>query len=336
MTTILRPRRWGRGWRWGVSLALAPVLAASAAVAVAYGKAGGWYGVNVMLRRGASIWVDVAPDDSRLSPGIRLSLAGRRTPDAPEPVRWRQAAAGLDVAELPVRVGGRPVDALLLTRIDPARYRFRVLSRPAGDREVGDWMEATGAALVVNGSYYARDGSPDTPVVSDGRRLGPSSYQARHGAFLVDGPGGARLADLTGTDWRPVTEGASQAMVSYPMLLGADGHGRTGGQDERWLANRSFLGQDGAGRIIVGTTRDAYFSLPSLAAFLPRSGLGLRLALNLDGGPVACQKVSAGGYRRDFCGRYETAVHDGRLQLLRPLVDFRRNGLPIALVAVPR
>lgn len=333
-----RLRRWGpraRRWRWLVALTLTPVVAASVAVAVAYAK-GGWYGVNVMLRRGANIWVDTTPDDSRLSPGMRLSLAGRRTPDPAEPVRWRQAAAGLDVAELPVRVGGQRVDALLLSRIDPARYRFRVLNRPAGDRDVGDWMSATGASLVVNGSYYARDGHADTPVVSDGRRLGPASYQASHGAFTAGGPAGARLVDLAGLDWRRVTDGARQAMVSYPMLLGADGRARTRGADERWLANRSFLGQDGDGRIIVGTTRDAYFSLPSLAAFLPRAGLGLRLALNLDGGPVACQKVSAGGYRREFCGRYETAVHDGRLQLLRPLVDFRRPPLPMALVAVPR
>jgi hypothetical protein len=328
---VLRARRWKRL----VAVTLVPVLAASVAVAVAYGK-GGWYGVNVMLRRGANIWVDADPDDSRLSPGIRLSLAGRRTPDPAEPVRWRQVAAGLDVAELPVRVGGQRVDALLLSRIDPVRYRFRVLNRPAGDRDVGDWMSATGAAVVVNGSYYARDGHADTPVVSDGRRLGPASYQATHGAFVADGPDGVRLVDLAGLDWRRVTDGASQAMVSYPMLLGADGHGRTRGADQRWLANRSFLGQDGNGQILVGTTRDAYFSLPSLAAFLPRAGLDLRLALNLDGGPVACQKVSAGEYRRDFCGRYETAVHDGDLQLLRPLVDFRRSPLPMALVAVPR
>lgn len=87
---------------------------------------------------------------------------------------------------------------------------------------------------------------------------------------------------------------------------------------------------------IVGTTRDAYFPLPSLAAFLLRAGLDLRLALNLDGGPVACQKVSAGGYVRDFCGNDELAVHHGRLQSLRPLVDLRRSGLPMGLVAVPR
>ncbi|WP_344949740.1 hypothetical protein [Actinomadura miaoliensis] len=191
-------------------------------MAVVYETAGGWYGVNVMLRRGASVWSDVAPDDSRLSPGIRLSLAGQRTPDAAEPVRWSRVTAGLDVAELPVRVDGRPMDALMLSRIDPVRYRFRVLNRPAGDRDVGGWMAATGAALVVNGSYYAHDGTPDTPVVSDSHRLGPSSYQATHGAFVVGGSGGpdnARLVDLAGMDWRRATNGASQAMVSYPLLL---------------------------------------------------------------------------------------------------------------------
>ena len=75
---------------------------------------------------------------------------------------------------------------------------------------------------------------------------------------------------------------------------------------------------------------------PDGARLVDLAGLDLRLALNLDGGPVACQKVSAGGYRRDFCGRYELAVHGGRLQSLRPLADFRRSALPMALVAVPR
>ena len=78
---------------------------ASLAVAAAYVK-GGWCGVNVMRRRGANVWGDVSPDDPRLSTGIRLSLAGKHTPDPAEHVRWRQIAAGLDVAELHVRVGG--------------------------------------------------------------------------------------------------------------------------------------------------------------------------------------------------------------------------------------
>lgn len=325
----------GRRRRWWIVAVVVTVLLVvpGAAVGVAYGRSG-WYGVNVLLRRGANFWVTVEPDDDRLTPGMRLALAGRTTPDPSPAVEWRTVAPGFEVGRLPVRVAGQVVDELLLSRVDPARHRFRVLNRPAGDRDIGDWMDATGARLVVNGSYYAPRGLPATPVVSDGRRLGPQAYEATHGAF-VSGASGTELVDLTGRDWRNVTAGADAAMVNYPMLLGADGSSRAGATNPRWLANRSFLGQDGAGRIIVATTTDAYFSLPSLAAFLPRSGLDLELALNLDGGPVACQAVATAHYDSTFCGSHELAVRDGGVQLLRPLVDWRLSGLPIVLAVVP-
>jgi hypothetical protein len=90
------------------------------------------------------------------------------------------------------------------------------------------------------------------------------------------------------------------------------------------------------GRIVLGTTRDAFFSLERFAAFLKEAPLGLRLALNLDGGPVACQGVWIGDFHRDFCGRWETSVHDGQLKLLAPLIGTRRWGLPVILAASRR
>jgi hypothetical protein len=138
------------------------------------------------------------------------------------------------------------------------------------------------------------------------------------------------VADLAEQDWHKAFAGATDAMVSYPLLIAADGTSRAKG-DRRWLANRSFVGQDAAGRIVLGTTRDAFFSLERFAAFLKESPLGLNLALNLDGGPVACQGISIGDFHRDFCGQGETAVHDGQLKLIAPLVGARRWGLPIVL-----
>ena len=98
--------------------------------------------------------------------------------------------------------------------------------------------------------------------------------------------------------------------MSYPLLLAADGSARVSA-DRRWLANRSFIGEDSAGRIVLGTTRDAFFSLESLARFLRAAPLDLRMALNLDGGPVACQYVALGSVRRSACGQWETSVRDG-------------------------
>src|SRR5262249_8628452 len=173
---------------------------------------------------------------------------------------------------------------------------------------------------------------PDKPLISQGRRLGPDEYESRHGAFVAL-DNGVRVVDLAQEDWHKAFAGASDAMVSYPLLVAADGTSRAKG-DRRWLANRSFVGQDEAGRIVLGTTRDAFFSLERFAAFLRQAPLGLTLALNLDGGPVACQGVSLGDFHRDVCGTWETDVQDGRLKLLAPLIGKRRWGLPIVLAVL--
>lgn len=106
--------------------------------------------------------------------------------------------------------------------------------------------------------------------------------------------------------------------------------------DRNWLANRSFVGQDSAGRIVFGTTREAFFSLNRLARFLARADIGLSIALNLDGGPLACQGIVPANYRRDFCGAWELAVERDGLRLLTPVFGRRRWGLPIVLAVLPK
>jgi hypothetical protein len=88
----------------------------------------------------------------------------------------------------------------------------------------------------------------------------------------------------------------------------------------------------------LGTTKDAFFFLDRVAAFLRAAPLTLKLALNLDGGPIACQAVVLKDFRRDFCGQWEIATDtDERgLRLLKPLFGPRRWGLPIALAVLPK
>ncbi|HEY2229512.1 MAG TPA: phosphodiester glycosidase family protein, partial [Xanthobacteraceae bacterium] len=140
------------------------------------------------------------------------------------------------------------------------------------------------AALVVNGSYYSRYGEPDTPLLSDGTQLGPKDYDAKAGAFIASSSF-AGIRELAQQDWKTAFQGADNAMVSFPLLV-SNGTSRVT-HSSRWLANRTFVGQDATGRIIIGTTADAFFSLDRLACFLLDAPLGLTIALNLDGGPVA-------------------------------------------------
>jgi hypothetical protein len=292
----------------------------------------GWYGVNVLLRRGGTTWETVTPDSSHLSASMRLALR-ETAPDArASPFEWRHLAKGLDVAEMPVQADGQEVDRVLLTRIEPAEFDFEVRNASAGNKGLDDWMHDLGAVAVINGSYYSRHGTPDTPLRAAGIELGPTDYQSRHGAFVATNAT-VTVRDLALESWKAAFSGAHDAMVSYPLLLAPDGSNRVNA-DRRWLANRSFVGQDENGRIILGTTTDAFFSLSRLAAFLRTVPLGLTTALNLDGGPVACQGVSFGEYQRHFCGRWETQTRGADIKLLG--WRFGTWALPIVLAVVPK
>jgi hypothetical protein len=315
-------------------------VAASVAALVVAGSAFGWlyatrgaYGVDALPRRGGAYWTAMPIDDARLSPSMRLALRADIPAASAGAFAWTEPEPGFEVAEMPVMAEGREVDRILLNRIDPKRFRFRV--RNVIGRDIDEWERALpDELLIVNGSYFDPKGGPDTPVVSDGASLGPKDYEAKAGAF-VDSGAGARLVDFAGGDWKAALAGARDAMVSYPLLLGSDGQSRVG-PESRWLSNRSFLAEDGAGRILVGTTKDAFFSLARLGPFLKSAPLDLRLALNLDGGPIACQSVRLPGFTRKFYALWESQYRDGRALLLGTLFGSARWAMPMALTVERR
>jgi hypothetical protein len=309
------------------------LILAGLALASLYAYAG-TYGFNVIFRRGLWVNVTVAPDDARLSAPMRLALRDPSGAVTAGPLAWRGIATGFEVGELAAIADGSEVDRILLARIDPAHFRFAVRNAPAGNRDLDGWMRELGAALVINGSYFARNGTPDTPIVSAGARLGPRHYIANHGAFVAS-PRSVGVRDFAGLDWHIALRGAEDAMISYPLLLARDGTSRVKA-DPRWLANRSFVGEDHDGRIILGTTAEAFFSLERLAGFLRAAPLDLAVALNLDGGPVACQGIALNGYRRSVCGHWELSARDGRLDLLTPVFGTVRWSLPIVLAVLPK
>ncbi len=280
---------------------------------------------------GSMIWIPVDANDPSIPRSLALAL--RATPPAaePGPMKWVTLAPGFEVGELPVRASTIEVDRILLARVDPARYRFAVRNAPAGDKNIDIWMRDLCPVLVMNGSYYARSGLPDTPVLSAGHFLGPAKYTARQGAF-VSSRRAAAIVDLAKEDWHDAFRGADDAMVSYPLLVSADGTSRTP-HGSHWLANRSFLGEDHSGRIIFGTTKQAFFSLDRLADFLKRAPLDLKYALNVDGGPVACQAISLNGFKRRTCGRWEVQVENGKAKML-PTWPFSVPAMPMAVAVL--
>jgi len=189
---------------------------------------------------------------------------------------------------------------------------------------------------VINGSYFERDRTPTTPLRSAGRALGPAGYTSSHGA-IVAGPG-FDIIDLRGRDVASALAPYREAMVSYPLLVAPGGETRAGGRDD-WFANRTFVGIDDQSRIVIATTREGFFALRRLGETLRRSSLGLRVALNLDGGPLASQIVAAGGWTRVVHGNAEITGAGDVLRLAYQSAQARGHEavkLPIVLAAVRR
>lgn len=325
-------RVWPKRVLWAL---LSAVIIAVAGGFFAIGQRSGAYGYHALWRRGGAYWITLAPDDARLSPAMRRALTLPSPTATPGPLVWREVEPGFAVAEMAAMVEGQAVDRILLSRIDPARYRFVVRNAAAGDKGLDEWEKALpNAVLTVNGSYFDKKGRPDTPFVSEGEALGPQTYDAQAGAFVA-GTDFAGIRPLGGQTWQAAFAGASNAMVSYPLLIGSDGRTHVAIKS-RWLANRSFVGQDSQGRILIGSTEDAFFSLERLASFLKDAPLDLTLALNLDGGPIACQSVRLKGYHRRLYARWEAQVAGEQVQLLRWPLSRASWAMPIVLTVERR
>jgi hypothetical protein len=249
-------------------------------------------------------------------------------------IAWTARAAGLETAEVDLRIHDEFVDHLVLVRIDPHRYRFAVHWDPSGSRTAEDWQRELGAAVVVNGSYFGQtENDPLTPLRSAGKAFGPTEYQSDHGAFVTDGTH-VEIIDLRQINVFKAISPYPEAMVSYPLLIDANGENRAR-ETKVWLASRNFVGIDKAGRVVIGTTQTGFFTLHRLGEFLKTAPLGLQVALNLDGGPLVSQVVKAGGFTRQFHGKAEMTNDSDVLRALWHAHIDPPSPLPVVLVAVP-
>ncbi len=243
---------------------------------------------------------------------------------AHEPAIWISRAPGFDTAEVGLDVFSLGLGSLYLERIDPAKWTFRVKTDASGSHDLRGWMAETGAALVVNGSYYAPNKQPVTPLLSDGKLTAPKRYVTRNGAFVASSKFAA-VVNLRGSSWQKAFAGRSNALVSFPLLVVNGTAAKVGGSTRP--ANRSFVAQDKAGKIVIGTTSLAPVSLQEFATLLAGLKLELVTALNLDGGPLACQSLRIASLKRE--------VYDSELLP----VDFSGNTyvqkLPIIIAVTP-
>jgi hypothetical protein len=67
--------------------------------------------------------------------------------------------------------------------------------------------------------------------------------------------------------------------------------------------------------------------------------LDIKVALNLDGGPVACQSVRVGGFSRHFIAQWESTADSNRENVKLLTWPFGSRGtwaMAVVLVATPK
>lgn len=216
------------------------------------------------------------------------------SPTSPPPdTGWQAVEPGVELRQMRVPVGSVE-ERVVLVRLDPARFRFRVLYTPGVGQRAAQWAAGQPSALlVVNGGYFTPEYRATGLLVSDGQASGVS-YSGFGGMFAVRPDGQVELRWLEERPYDP-GEPLSAAVQCFPMLIRPGGElGFPADGDDATPARRTVVAQDRQGRVVFLVADRGFFSLHGLARWLLASDLEVDAALNLDGGLSSGLILAAG------------------------------------------
>lgn len=235
--------------------------------------------------------------------GTYLVLHGSGAP------HWRTLRPGFEFATMrgaPFCRQGSPDIALL--RIDPAQTVVRVhhYSLEAVDAPPGivEWQRLTGAHAVFNAGQFYPDWSYMGMLVSNGHVVSKREHPEFKAALVaspVSGPAAARVLDL---EAEPLDRSASRWRDIAQSFMLFDSTGRIRVRESDRVANRTAVGQDRHGWLVVITTEGGY-TLRDFARLIQRAPIQLTRAMSMDGGSEAQLCVDAGGFRYATFGRWK-------------------------------
>jgi uncharacterized protein YigE (DUF2233 family) len=200
---------------------------------------------------------------------------------------WQQLAEGLD--QRLYTSNQADLAQLLVLRIDPAHYTFRVHYRPGDPQPLRTWVDTLpNPTAVINSNFFTPQYQVLGLLIADGLTYG-GMYTDRGGTFgMQDGRPGIWSNQL---DVVPV-ETLRQAIQAFPMLVRDGEQSYTVTQGDR-ITRRTAIGIDEQGRVLLIATPFLGLRLADLSAFLANADLQLVDAFNLDGGGSTMMYIGA-------------------------------------------
>ncbi len=213
------------------------------------------------------------------------------TSDLELTVAWEMLAQGME-RRMYRPHGDNFLTQLLVLRIDPSQYTFRLHYHPGQPLNVRGWRDALpGVAAFVNANFFDENGQALGLLVADGVSYG-APYPGYGGMFQVQN-GQPRVRSNILEPY--VGEPLEQVAQGFPVLVANGAAGYSNRQRDS-LARRTVVAQDSSGRILLIVTPLVGMTLVELSAYLPTTDLAIVNAVNLDGGGSTMLYIAATDY----------------------------------------
>ena len=236
---------------------------------------------------------------------ILLALAA----PAPAAGPWQGWRPGLEEARFALeKTGPSPRPELVVLRIDPKRFAFRLLC--AGEyggkpRTAREWSRESGLTAVINASMYMKDKTTSVGLMINQGHANNPRRAPGHNALLALDPLApdrepVRLFDLTQTPLEAIRRRYATLIQNYRLFTPGKKNlwKRT---DQKWSS--AMVGQDHQGRVLFMICREVY-PMPKMVARLLELPLGLRAAMYVEGGPEATLYAADGARELSVVGSF--------------------------------
>ncbi len=212
---------------------------------------------------------------------------------------WNRLDDGLEYATYSFSISEKERSTIHAFRIDPAKYRLRVVMAPdevqgATARE----MAGRDALLVINGGFFTPEHRSIGLIVNDGKSLNALHRTSWWSILQIkDGvPSIVKPAEFSGAT------GVEMALQCGPRLT-VDG---TVPKLKESVSKRSAIGIDRTGKVVIAITEGYGLSMKELARRMGDSpfqgGLGCPNSMALDGGSSSQLYAKIGKFERSIEG----------------------------------
>lgn len=212
---------------------------------------------------------------------------------APIESAWEVLEPGFEFTTSPITVNNLTANVTLV-RVDPARFLIRLNYAPGNPVTISEWIERTGALMVINGGFFLRNNQTNGLLVVDGERYGTTFD--RHGGMLSVTDGIATVRSLAQYPYQS-SEVFEQAVQGRPMLIYPGGFPVSIDDLEPEPGRRTAVAQDKSGRIVFLVVDFGIATLFRLRDWMTveHPELELFVGFNLDGGTSTGMALQVGG-----------------------------------------